>query len=185
LNNLLSISFDVEEKKKYLATNLYLICNQVYIIYYVILYIMEEVPVDKLVKGQDYLIADRYIPRNKQIGKFIHSDYGAPAFEIRNITKKNGKTLYNGQVGVFGRSTQLSAFFKPRKEEIIERSLQRQALQQTLSALPEDIEKYTDQFLKKKGGFKKYKTLSRRYTKKRENKTNKKSTKKRKHKNKR
>jgi hypothetical protein len=171
LNNLLSISFDVEEKKKYLATNLYLICNQV--------------PLDKLVEGEDYLIADRYIPRKKQIGKFIHSKYDAPVFEIRNITKKNGKTLYNGQVGLFGRSTQLSAFFKPRKEEIINESLQRQALQQTLSALPEDIEKYTDQILKKKGGFKKYKTLSRRYTKKRENKTNKKSTKKRKYKNKR
>ena len=145
---------------------------------------MQEVPVSELVKGQDYLIADRYIPRKKQIGKFIHSDYSAPVFEIRNITKKNGRTLYNGQVGVFGRSTQLSTFFKPRKEEIIERSLQRQALQQTLSGLPENIEKYTDKFLAK-GNFKKYKTLSRRYTNKRKNKTNKKTTKKRKYKNKR
>ena len=101
--------------------------------------------------------------------------------------KKNGKTLYNGQVGVFGRSTQLSAFFKPRKEEIIERSLQRQALNQTLSALPKDIESYTAEFLdgkflpkktktvsKKKGGSKKYKTLSiRRANKQKNNKTNK------------
>ena len=143
---------------------------------------MQEVPVDKLVEGEDYLIADRYIPRNKQIGKFIHHKYSAPVFEIRNIIKKNGKTLYNGQVGVFGRSTQLSAFFKPRKEEIIERSLQRQALNQTLSALPKDIESYTAEFLdgkflskktntgsKKMGGSKKYKTLSRRRANKQKN----------------
>ena len=146
---------------------------------------MQEVPVDKLVEGQDYYIQNRYIARDKQIGKFIHSKYSAPAFEIRNITKKNGKTLYNGQVGLFGRSNELSAFFKPRKEEIIERSIQRQALNQTLSALPKDIESYTAEFLdgkflpkktktvsKKNGGSKKNKTLSRRSANKQKNKKN-------------
>jgi len=157
---------------------------------------MQEVPVDKLVEGQDYYIQNKYIARDKQIGTFITSKYGAPVFEIRNIIKKNGEPLYNGQQGKFGRSTSLSAFFKPRKEEIINASLQRQALQQTLSSLvkdkemPEDIESHTGKFLdgkslkkkkggskKKKGGFKKYKTLSTRYTQKRKNnKTNKKST---------
>jgi hypothetical protein len=151
---------------------------------------MQEVPVDELVEGQDYYIQNRYIPRDKQIGTFITSKYGAPAFEIRNITKKNGKILYNGQQGMFGRSTSLSAFFKPRKEEIINASLQRQALQQTLSSLPEDVENHTGNFLdskllkkkkrvskKKKGGFKKYKTFStRRANKRKNNKTNKKST---------
>lgn len=150
---------------------------------------MQEVPVDKLVEGQDYYIQNRYIPRDKQIGKFVnYSKTGVPSFEIRNMIKKNGETLYNGQQGHFGRSTILSAFFKPRKEEIINTSLQRQALQQTLSSLPEDVENHTGNFLdskllkkkkraskKKKGGFKKYKTLSTRYTKTRKNnKTNKK-----------
>jgi len=156
---------------------------------------MKEVPVSELVEGQDYYIQSRYIPQDKQIGTFITSKYGAPAFEVRNIRKKNGKLLYNGQQGKFGRSTVLSAFFKPRKEEIINQSLQRQALKQTLSTLaknkdkevPKDIESYTGEFLlkNKASGFKKYNTMSRRYANKRtNNKTKKNLTKKRRYKNK-
>ena len=151
---------------------------------------MQEVPVSELVKGQVYYIQNRYTPRDKQIGEFVHNKYNTPLFKISNIRKKNGKILYNGQQGDFGRSINLSAFFKPRKEEIINESLQRQALKQTLSALaknkdkevPEDIETYTGEFLlkNKANGFKKYNTMSRRYTKKRNNnKTKKKLTKKR------
>jgi hypothetical protein len=110
--------------------------------------------------------------------------------KISNIKKSNGKLLYNGQQGVFGRSTLDTEYFEPRKEEIINASLQRQALKQTLSALPEDIESYTSAFLdgkflpkktkkvsKKKGGFKKYKTLSTRHTNKRKNNKNNKTKK--------
>jgi hypothetical protein len=147
---------------------------------------MQEVPRDELVEGKEYYLQDMYLPKKKQKGEFVNNNYNTPVFYISNITKNNGDLLYNGQQGKFGRSTLNTVFLKPRKEEIIERSLQRQALQQTLSDLPEDIEKYTDEFLKKKGGFKKYKTLSTRYAKKRKNKkNNKKSTKKRKYKNKR
>jgi len=147
---------------------------------------MQEVPRDELVEGQEYYLQDMYLQKKKQKGEFVNNNYNTPLFYISNITKNNGDLLYNGQQGKLGRSTLNTVFLKPRKEEIIERSLQRQALQQTLSDLPEDIEKYTDEFLKKKGGFKKYKTLSRRYANKRKNKkTNKKSTKKRKYKNKR
>jgi hypothetical protein len=140
---------------------------------------MQEVPVDKLVKGQVYYIQNRYTPRDKQIGEFVHNKYSTPLFKISNIRKKNGKILYNGQQGEFGRSASLSVFFKPRKEEIINQSLQRQALKQTLSTLaknkdkevPEDIEIYTGEFLlkNKASGFKKYNTMTRRYANKRKN----------------
>jgi len=157
---------------------------------------MKKVTRDELVEGQKYYLGDIYLPNKKQEGEFIHNKNSTPLFRVSNIRKGNDELLYNGQQGEFGKSTLNTEFFKPRKEEIINASLQRQALKQTLSALPEDIERYTSAFLdgkflpkktkkvsKKKGGFKKYRTLSRRYAKKRKNKTNKKSTKKRKYKN--
>ena len=152
---------------------------------------MKKVKVHELVEGKEYYLQDKYNPKNKKKGILIHKKNSAPLFKVSNITN-NGKVLYNGYQGEQERSTSNTEFFKPRKEEIINASLQRQALHQTFSSLlknkdkdnieiPKDIEKYTANFLdgkflpkKTKGGSKKYKTLSRRRANKRKNnKTNK------------
>jgi len=151
---------------------------------------MKKVTRDELVEGQKYYLGDIYLPNKKQEGEFIHNKNSTPLFRVSNIRKGNDELLYNGQQGEFGKSTLNTEFFKPRKEEIINASLQRQALKQTLSALPEDIERYTSAFLdgkflpkktkkvsKKKGGFKKYKTMTTRHTNKRKNNKNNKTKK--------
>jgi hypothetical protein len=152
---------------------------------------MQKVEPHELVEGEEYYLQDKNNRENKKKGKLIHKKNRAPLFKVSNITNNNGKVLYNGYQGEQERSTSNTEFFKPRKEEIINASLQRQALHQTFSSLlknkdkdnieiPKDIEKYTANFLdgkflpkKTKGGYKKYKTLARIRGNKRKNKTKK------------
>jgi hypothetical protein len=119
---------------------------------------MQKVKAHELVEGQKYYLQDKFNPNNIKMGILIdNKKNSAPLFKVSNITI-NGKVLYNGYEGEQERSNSNTYFFKPRKEEIINASLQRQALQQTFSSLlknkdkdnieiPKDIEKYTASFL--------------------------------------
>jgi hypothetical protein len=122
------------------------------------------IPPNEMIEGNEYYIQnipyDEYDGKQKGIYKGMLNDIHAKFENIENINKSSRGSGYS--IGEGTRNKNIVTFYEPNAENIINNSLQRQAVQQTLQNTNTDVIKYTQGFLTGTGGKSKNKKTYRR-----------------------